>query len=62
MISSNNQDYQAWVELSYRFQENLGFSFPIHPKQWTPMLISLIMGAFDSYPSMYQFMSEVTAN
>jgi hypothetical protein len=62
MISSNNQDYQAWVELSNRFQENLGFSFPIHPKQWTPMLISLIMGAFDSYQSMYQFMSEITAN
>jgi hypothetical protein len=62
MISSNNQDYQAWVELSNRFEENLGFSFPIHPKQWTPMLISLIMGAFDSYPSMYQFMSEITAN
>ena len=62
MMISNHQDYQAWVGLSKRFEDNLRFSFPIHPKQWSPMLINLIMGAFDSCQSMYQFMSEITAN
>ena len=62
MIISNHQDYQAWVGLSESFQDNLRFSFPIHPKQWTPMLISWIMGAFDSQQLLYQFMSEITAN
>ena len=62
MINSNHQDYEAWVGLSKRFEENLRFSFPLHPKQWTPMLISLIMGAFDSHQLLYQFMSEITTN
>jgi len=62
MIISNHQDYEAWVGLSKRFQDNLSFSFPLHPKQWTPMLISCIMGAFDSQQLLYQFMSEITAN
>lgn len=62
MINSNHQDYEAWVGLSKRFEENLRFSFPIHPKQWSPMLISLIMGAFDSYHSINKFMCEITAN
>jgi len=62
MMISNYQDYEAWVGLSKSFQDNLRFSFPIHPKQWTPMLISLIMGAFDSYQLLYRFISEITAN
>lgn len=62
MMISNHQSYQAWVGLSKRFEDNLRFSFPIHPKQWSPILISLIMGAFDSYRSINQFISEITAN
>ena len=62
MMISNHQDYEAWVGLSKSFQDNLRFSFPIHPKQWTPMLISLIMGAFDSNQLLYRFISEITAN
>jgi len=62
MMISNHQSYQAWVGLSKRFEDNLRFSFPIHPKQWSPMLISLIMGAFDSYQSINKFMCEITAD
>jgi hypothetical protein len=62
MVISNYQDYQAWVELHAKYQQEFGFSFQLHPTKWTNSLIGWLMNGFDNYDSLCQFIVEVNAN
>jgi hypothetical protein len=58
-LVTNEKDHQEWMELNKKFQENLRYSFAIHPQKWNFNLICWLMNGFENYEKLMQYITEM---